>query len=178
MGYEVPGALGVKLAVGDERQVYALVGDGAFLMLNSELVTSLQEGKKITILLVDNKGFHCIDNLQGSKGIPHFGCEFRYRDGASNTLSGGDILIDYATVARGYGCDAFSVTSAAELRAALESARKSTRSVLIDIKTVKKSMTDGYESWWRVGIPEISKKPEVVRAYKEQQEALGKARLY
>lgn len=178
MGYEVPGALGAKLAVGDDRQVYTLVGDGGFLMLNSELVTSIQEGKKITILLVDNKGFHCIDNLQGSKGIPHFGCEFRYRDGASNTLSGDDILIDYATVAKGYGCDSFSVTSAAELQSALEAARKSTRSVLIDIKTVKKSMTDGYESWWRVGIPEISEKPEVVQAYKEQQEMLGKVKLF
>jgi len=178
MGYEVPGAFGAKLAVGDDREVYTLVGDGGFLMLHSELISSLQEGRKITIVLIDNKGFHCIDNLQGSKGIPHFGCEFRYRDAGSNTLSGDDILIDYATVAKGYGCDSFSATTAAEFQAALEAASKSSRSVLIDVKTVKKSMTDGYESWWRVGIPEVSAKKEVVQAYKEQQEMLKKVRLY
>ncbi len=178
MGYEVPGAFGAKLAVGDDREVYTLVGDGGFLMLHSELLSSLQEGKKITVVLVDNMGFHCIDNLQGSKGIPHFGCEFRYRDENTNTLSGEDIPVDYATVARGYGCDSFSARNAAELKEALEAARKSPRSVLIDVKTVKKSMTDGYESWWRVGIPEVSNKREVVEAYREQQEMLGKVKLF
>jgi 3D-(3,5/4)-trihydroxycyclohexane-1,2-dione acylhydrolase (decyclizing) len=178
MGYEVPGAFGAKIAVGKDREVYTLVGDGGFLMLHSELISSLQEHQKITIVLIDNKGFHCIDNLQGSKGIPHFGCEFRYRDDKSNTLSGEDIAIDYAMVARGYGCESFSVGSAAELKDALEAARKSTRSVLIDIKTVKKSMTDGYEAWWRVGIPEVSNKQEVIQAYEEQQEMLKKVRLY
>lgn len=178
MGYEVPGAFGAKLAVGSDREVYTLVGDGGFLMVHSELITSLQENKKITIVLIDNMGFHCIDNLQGSKGIPHFGCEFKYRDTTSNTLSGDDIVIDYATVAKGYGCDTFRATNAAEFSAALDAARGSTRSVLIDVKTVKKSMTDGYESWWRVGIPEVSSKQEVVDAYNEQQKMLGKVRLF
>jgi len=178
MGYEVPGALGAKLAVGDDREVYALVGDGGFLMLHSELLTSLQERKKIVIVLVDNKGFHCIDNLQGSMGIPHFGCEFRYRDAASGTLSGDDMPVDYAAIAAAYGCDSFRATTGAEFTAALAAARKSSRSVLIDVKTVKKSMTDGYESWWRVGIPEVSRKPEVVAAWNAQQEAIKKARQF
>ncbi len=178
MGYEVPGALGAKLAVGKDREVYTLVGDGGFLMLHSELISALQEQQKITIVLVDNMGFHCIDNLQGSKGIPHFGCEFRYRDETSNTLSGDDIAIDYAMVAKGYGCDSFSARTAKELKDALHEARKSIRPVLIDVKTVKKSMTDGYEAWWRVGIPEVSNKKEVVEAYEEQQEMLKKVRLY
>lgn len=178
MGYEVPGALGAKLAVGDDREVYTLVGDGGFLMLHSELLTSLQERKKIVIVLIDNKGFHCIDNLQGSKGIPHFGCEFRYRDEKTGTLSGEDMPVDYAALAGAYGCDAYRATTAAEFEDALKKAKESTRSVLIDVKSVKKSMTDGYESWWRVGIPEVSNKKEVVEAYEEQQEMLKKVKLF
>lgn len=178
MGYEVPGALGVRLAVGREREVYTLVGDGGFLMLHSELVTSLQEGAKIVVVLIDNMGFHCIDNLQNSKGIPHFGCEFRYRENSSGDLSGADIPVDYAMLARSYGCDSWTATTAEEFRHALAEARKSPRSSLIDVKTVKKSMTDGYEAWWRVGIPEISPKPEVVEAWKEQQETITKARQF
>ncbi|TVQ36513.1 MAG: 3D-(3,5/4)-trihydroxycyclohexane-1,2-dione acylhydrolase (decyclizing) [Spirochaetaceae bacterium] len=178
MGYEVPGALGAKLAVKDRGEVYALVGDGGFLMLHTELLTSLQERQKIIIVVVDNKGFHCIDNLQSSKGIPHFGCEFRYRDTASGTLSGEDILVDYAALARAYGCDAHSVKTAEELVAALKAARDADRTVLIDVKTLKKSMTDGYETWWRVGIPEVSPKSKVMDAYREQQEMLQKVRLF
>lgn len=178
MGYEVPGALGAKLAIGDEGEVYTLVGDGGFLMLHTELLTSLQERKKIIILLIDNQGFHCIDNLQVSKGIPHFGCEFLYRRSETGLLEGEAMQVDYAGLARSYGCAAFSAKSADELSEALELARKSDRSALIDIKTVKKSMTDGYEAWWRVGIPEVSEKEEVRRAYAEQEEAIKKARAY
>ena len=78
MGYEVSGALGAKLAAPD-REVYCLVGDGGYLMLHSEIVTAIQEGIKINIILFNNHGFDCIDNLQISQGIPHFGCQFRYR---------------------------------------------------------------------------------------------------
>jgi TPP-dependent trihydroxycyclohexane-1,2-dione (THcHDO) dehydratase len=86
--------------------------------------------------------------------------------------------VDYAGLARSYGCAAFSAKSAEELSKALDRARKSDRSALIDVKTVKKSMTDGYEAWWRVGIPEVSEKEEVRRAYAEQKEAIKKARAY
>ena len=178
MGYEVAGAYGAKLAVGDQREVYALVGDGGFLMQHSELLSSLQERKKIIIVLVDNMGFDCIDNLQISKGIPHFGCEFRYRDASSGMLSGDGMRVDYAGVAKAYGCDSFTATNAEEFGQALSLARKSDRSVLIDVKAVKKSMSEGYESWWRVGIPEVSNKPEVVAAYREQQEALKQVLLF
>ncbi len=178
MGYEVPGALGAKLAIQNHGEVYTLVGDGGFLMLHTELLTSLQERQKIIIVLVDNMGFHCIDNLQNSKGIPHFGCEFRYRDAATGLLSGDDILVDYAALARAYGCDAYSVSTAKDLTAALEAARGADRTVLIDVKTVKKSMTEGYDTWWRVGIPEISQKPEVVEAYQEQLKILPTLRKF
>lgn len=178
MGYEVPGALGAKLAIGDEGEVYALVGDGGFLMLHTELLTSLQERKKIIILLIDNQGFHCIDNLQVSKGIPHFGCEFLYRKSDTGLLEGDAMQVDYAGLARSYGCAAFSARTANELTEALDQARESDRSALIDIKTIKKSMTDGYEAWWRVGIPEVSEKKEVRQAYAEQQEAIKKARAF
>lgn len=90
MGYEVSGAFGVKLAYPD-REIYAMAGDGSFVMLHSELLTSIQEGKKINILLFDNNGFGCIDNLQRSQGIPKFGCELRFRNPETGRLDEGVI---------------------------------------------------------------------------------------
>lgn len=178
MGYEVPGALGTKLAVGNRGEVYALVGDGGFLMLHTELIAAIQERQKIIIVLVDNAGFHCIDNLQNSKGIPHFGCEFKFRNVDTGLLNGDDIPIDYAALARAYGCDSYVAHDAAQFRQALDAAGASDRPVLIDVKTTKKSMTEGYETWWRVGIPEISEKPEVVQAYEEQKDMLARVRQF
>ena len=101
MGYEIAAALGAKLAF-PEQEVYSMVGDGGFLMLHSELVTSLQEGKKINVLLFDNCGFGCINNLQMSNGIGNLATEFRYRD-EKGGLNGGLMPIDFAAVAAGYG---------------------------------------------------------------------------
>ena len=153
----VSGAFGVKLAA-PNQSVYSMVGDGSFVMLHSELLTAIQENVKINIILFDNNGFGCIDNLQRSQGIPKFGCELRYRNPETGKIDGGGDLIpiDYAKIAEGYGCDTWVVHNSEELKQALKEAKKSTVSTLIDIKVDWDSMTDGYMNWWRVGTPEVS----------------------
>lgn len=179
MGYEVSGAFGVKLAA-PNQSVYSMVGDGSFVMLHSELLTAIQENVKINIILFDNNGFGCIDNLQRSQGIPKFGCELRYRNPETGKIDGGGDLIpiDYAKIAEGYGCDTWVVHNSEELKQALKEAKKSTVSTLIDIKVDWDSMTDGYMNWWRVGTPEVSKKEAVVEAHKEMMEEVSKAKQY
>lgn len=168
MGYEVSGALGAKLACPD-KEVYSMVGDASFVMLHSELLTSIQEGLKINVMLFDNNGFGCIDNLQRSQGIPKFGCELKYRNPETGRLDEGgkQIPVDYAKIAEGYGCRTWTVRNSKELRAAMKEARTSDVSTLIDIKVDFDSMSDGYESWWRVGTPQVSEKPSVVKAWKD-----------
>ena len=176
MGYEIAGAFGSKLALPD-REVYAFVGDGAYLMLHSELVTSLQEGAKINVLLFDNIGFGCINNLQMGNGIGNLATEFRKRD-ENGTLLGPLMKIDYAMCAAGYGCKTYTVRTLDELRAALEDSKKQSVSTLIDIKVLPKTMTDGYDAWWHVGIASTSQKPSVQEAYHNKAENLSKARKY
>ena len=176
MGYEISSALGCKLA-NPEREVYAMLGDGSFLMLHSELITSLQEGKKINVLLFDNCGFGCINNLQMSNGVGNLATEFRYRD-EKGGLNGGLIPIDYAKVAAGYGCRTYTVHTIEELKRALRGARRSKVSTLIDIKALPKTMTDGYDSWWNVGAAEVTKSKSGQEAYKRVVENRRRARQY
>ncbi len=177
MGYEVSGALGVKLAAPD-KEVYAMVGDGSYLMLHSELVTSIQERKKINILLFDNMAFGCINNLQMSQGMGSFGTEFRFRNEETGKLDGGLVPIDFAKSAAGYGVKTYTVKTIEELREAIEDSKKQKVSTLIDIKVMPKTMTNGYESWWHVGVPEVSENEKVQRAHKEMKDSLDKARKY
>src|SRR5207253_3012626 len=109
MGYEIAGGLGVKMA-DPSRQVYVLVGDGSYLMLSSEIVTSIQEGYKLTIVLLDNGGFQCIRGLQMSTGSPSFGNEMRYRDGESGRLEGPFVPVDFAMNAESLGAVAYRAT--------------------------------------------------------------------
>ncbi|THF84063.1 3D-(3,5/4)-trihydroxycyclohexane-1,2-dione acylhydrolase (decyclizing) [Cohnella fermenti] len=168
MGYEVSGAFGAALAEPD-RNVYALVGDGSYLMLHSELVTSLQEGVKITVVLLDNSGFQCIHNLQRSRGSDGFGNEFRYRSPASGRLDGDSLPIDFAAHARSLGADAYTARTAEELREALLKAREGTKSTLIEVKVLAGTNTGDYESWWRVDVPEVSVSPKVNEARKREE---------
>ncbi|MHA7964662.1 3D-(3,5/4)-trihydroxycyclohexane-1,2-dione acylhydrolase (decyclizing) [Paenibacillus sp. CAU 1782] len=172
MGYEVSGAFGAALA---DRNVYALVGDGSYLMLHSELVTSLQEGVKITVLLFDNHGFQCIHNLQREHGSDGFGNEFRYRDG-SDRLDGAYLPIDFAAHARSMGVKAYTATTEEELRSALQQASKESTSTLIDIKVLPGTNSGGYESWWRVGVPEVSASNKVEAAHERMSKRSGEAR--
>lgn len=177
MGYEVAGALGVKIAE-PSKEVYAMVGDGSYQMLHSELVTSLQENKKINVLLFDNSGFGCINNLQMGNGMGSFGTEFRYRNQETRKLNGAIMKIDFAASAAGYGVKTYRVTSIEQLREALKDAKKQTVSTLIDIKVLPKTMTNGYESWWHVGVAEVSNSPSVQASYESKVSNLQKARSY
>ena len=176
MGYEVSAALGAKLAF-PEREVYSMCGDGSFLLMHSELVTSLQEGKKINVMLFDNAGFGCINNLQMSNGIGNLATEFRYRD-EKGGLNGGIMPIDYAMVAHGYGCKTYTATTLEELQAALEDAKKQNVSTLIDIKVLPKTMTDGYGAWWNVGLASTAKAQQQKTAYEALVQSREKARKY
>ncbi|MGR3779124.1 3D-(3,5/4)-trihydroxycyclohexane-1,2-dione acylhydrolase (decyclizing) [Bacillus paramycoides] len=177
MGYEVAGALGAKLAE-PSKEVYAMVGDGSYQMLHSELVTSLQENKKINVLLFDNSGFGCINNLQMGNGMGSFGTEFRYRNQETRKLNGAIMKIDFAASAAGYGVKTYRVTSIEQLQEALKDVKKQTVSTLIDIKVLPKTMTNGYESWWHVGVAEVSNSQSVQASYESKVSNLQKARSY
>lgn len=176
MGYEIAGALGSKLAEPD-REVYAMCGDGSYLMLHSELVTSIQEHRKINVLLFDNSGFGCINNLEMSNGIGNLATEFRYRDQEGKLL--GDLIpIDFAACAAGYGVKTYRVKNMEELDAALRDSLRQEVSTLIDIKVLPKTMTDGYGAWWHVGVAGTSENEKVRSAYENKQKNLEKARKY
>ena len=177
MGYEIAGALGSKLAE-PNREVYAMAGDGSFLMLHSELVTSLQEGVKINVLLFDNASFGCINNLQMEQGLDALCTELRYRDGDKPIREGEFMNIDFAKVAEGYGCVTYTARTEDELRAALADALKQSRSTLIDIKVAPKTMTHGYDGWWNVGVTQNPRTAKQESAKKDRAEHLGRARKY
>ena len=177
MGYEVAGALGVKLAIGDKHEVYSFCGDGSFNMLHGELITACQEHKKINICLFDNASFGCINNLQVGHGNVTLCTELRYRN--KDGLFGNFMNIDYAKVAEAYGCKSYSVRTMEELVAAFEDAKKVKNiPVLFDIKVLPKTMTDGYSSWWRVGDTEVSERKENLAAYADLQAHLKEVRKY
>ena len=177
MGYEICGALGAKMACPD-REVYSMVGDGSFLMLHSELYTAVQENKKVNIMLFDNSGWGCIENLQNNQGTDTFGTRFTRRNDTSGLLDGEVITTDYAKIAEGYGCKAYRVFTEEELYAALEDSKKQIVPTLFDIKVGHKSMTDGYDSWWRVGVAEVSESETVKACYEDMKANIEKARLY
>lgn len=177
MGYEVNAALGVKMAEPD-KEVYSMVGDGSYMMLHSELPTSIQERQKINVVLFDNMTFGCINNLQIGHGMGSFGTEFRFRNEKTGKLDGGFVPVDFAMNAASYGCKTYKVTTAEELKAALEDAKKQTVSTLIDIKVLPKTMLHGYGHWWRVGQPQVSKSETVRKAYEALKVELAKARQY
>jgi 3D-(3,5/4)-trihydroxycyclohexane-1,2-dione acylhydrolase (decyclizing) len=177
MGYEVAAGLGAKIAH-PEREVVVIIGDGAYTMLHTELLTSIQEGKKIIVVVLDNAGFHCIDNLQTSQGIVHYGNEWRTRDEKSGLLSGASLVVDYALNAESWGAVGLRAENPEQLAQAVRQALAAERSTLIHCKVAPKSMTDGYESWWRVGTAEVSNNPAVVEAWSEMQGEIAKTRKF
>lgn len=177
MGYEVSAAVGVKIAE-PAREVYALLGDGSYLMAHSELVTSIQEGKKINVVLFDNMANGCINNLQIGNGMDSFGTEFRFRNHDTNRLNGGLVPIDFAKNAQAYGCKTYRVTNEVELRAALVDAKRQSVSTLIDVKVLPKTMAHGYGCWWHVGVAEVADSERVQQARARSVAQLAKARKY
>jgi 3D-(3,5/4)-trihydroxycyclohexane-1,2-dione acylhydrolase (decyclizing) len=170
MGYEVSGALGAKLAA-PEQEVYSLVGDGSFLLMHSEFITALQYNQKVNVVLFDNSGWGCINNLQMENGSDSFHTEFRTHD---NKI----LNIDYAKVAEGYGAKTYRVNTVEQLKAALEDAKQQEVSTLIDIKVLPKTMTDGYDCWWNVGVAEVSHKESIQKAYEARKQKLETAKQY
>ena len=177
MGYEVPGALGAKIAE-PQKEVYAFVGDGGFLMSHAELSTSIQEGKKINVLLFDNHGHQCIHNLQRSQGIDTFGTVFRHREDNTGELTGQYVPIDYTSIAKGYGAKVYKVRNLEDLKNAIEQSKNDQVSTLIEIKVLPGTMTEGYESFWRVGTAQVAEDPNVVKAAKSMRDSVKKAKPY
>ncbi|MCI8442233.1 MAG: 3D-(3,5/4)-trihydroxycyclohexane-1,2-dione acylhydrolase (decyclizing) [Provencibacterium sp.] len=175
MGYEVAATLGVKMAE-PENEVYAVVGDSSFQMLHSEIMTIQQEQRKVNILVFDNCGFGCINNLEMNHGIGSLATEFRYTDGKKPT--GALIPVDYAKIGEGYGLKTYTCRTVEELGAALEDAKGQTRSCLFDLKVLPKTMTEGYESWWNVGIATVSEKQSVQKACEGVLEGRSESRAY
>ncbi|MHA1339502.1 MAG: 3D-(3,5/4)-trihydroxycyclohexane-1,2-dione acylhydrolase (decyclizing) [Promethearchaeota archaeon] len=185
MGYEIAAALGIKY-VSPSSNVWAIQGDGGYLMMHTEIVTSLMENQKIIILLFDSQGFNSINSLatgMGSvgfgKGSKGFGNELRDRDPETDKLIGPFHQIDYAANARSYGATAYTVNSLEELKEALLKAKKETKTTLIHIKIKQFSQTGNYGgSWWRVGVPEVSTMPTVQKAREELDKHMKNARKY
>ena len=179
MGYEVASALGAKIACPDQ-EVYAMCGDGSFDMLHSELITSVQTGHKINVMLFDNASFGCINNLEVGQGNASICTEKNMLEpGVTNGIHKGKVIqVDYAAIGAAYGCKTYTVKTLDELKAAIEDAKKQTVSTLIDMKVLPKTMSAGYENWWRVGVAEVSTKPEVQAARKAIEDHLFEARHY
>ncbi|HEY3182714.1 MAG TPA: 3D-(3,5/4)-trihydroxycyclohexane-1,2-dione acylhydrolase (decyclizing) [Gaiellaceae bacterium] len=176
MGYEIAGGLGVKMAA-PEREVYVLVGDGSYLMLSSEIVTSVQEGLKLTIVLVDNRGYNSIGSLSRSLGTDGFGTLFRYRrNGSLPVDSDGStdyLPVDLAANAESLGAHVIRAGSVDELRAALDEAKQQDRTTVIAIEVDRYEGVPGYESWWDVPVAEVSTVESVREAREQYEQARG-----
>ena len=172
MGYEIAGGLGVKMAAPD-REVFVMVGDGSYLMMAQELVTAVQEGIKLVVVLVQNHGFASIGNLSESLGSQRFGTSYRYRSGTVETggrLDGDLLPTDLATNAESLGADVLRVGTVEELRAALAKARASDRTTVVHIETDPSVPAPDSESWWDVPVAEVSalESTQAARATYEQ----------
>jgi 3D-(3,5/4)-trihydroxycyclohexane-1,2-dione acylhydrolase (decyclizing) len=182
MGYEIAGGLGVKRgldALDDDRDVIVMVGDGSYLMLNSELVTAVAEGIKIIVVLVQNHGYASIGHLSETVGSDRFGTKYRTYDADARNFQGDQVLpVDLAANARSYGLDVVEIapgaTATADLHAAVVAAKASTRSTLIHIESDPLVYAPDGEGWWDVPIPAVSTLPSTQRAraaYEEQRRA-------
>jgi 3D-(3,5/4)-trihydroxycyclohexane-1,2-dione acylhydrolase (decyclizing) len=171
MGYEIAGGLGIKMAA-PEREVYVMVGDGSYLMMSSEIITSIQEGYKLTIVLVDNSGFSSIGALSRSVGSQGFGTHYRYRKGGSIGLDTeqdpGEVLpVDLATNAESFGAYVIRAKTVGEFNDALAEAKSAYRTVVIHVPVDRYEGVPSYESFWDVPMAEVSEMDSVVAARKE-----------
>ncbi len=175
MGYEIAGGLGIKMA-DPSREVYVMVGDGSYLMMPSEVVTSVQEGYKLNIVLIDNHGFASIAALSESAGSGGFGTRFRHRDPATGALSGAPLPVDYAANARSLGAHVLVARDLAALRSALEEARRQPCTTVIVVETDPSVRVPGYESWWDVPVSEVATLASVRQARQAYEVAQRKER--
>ncbi len=176
MGYEIAGGLGVKMAA-PEREVYVMVGDASYLMLNSEIPTAVQEGVKIIIVLVDNHGYASIGGLSKAVGSDGFGTKYRYRT-ESGQLDGDVLPVDYAANAASLGAVVFRASNKDELANALLQAQALNQTACIVVETDRSQRVGGYESWWDVAVAEVSENPEVQNAREGYETAKQKQRHF
>lgn len=170
MGYEIAGGLGVKLAKPHD-DVIVMLGDGSYMMMNSEIATSVMLGKKLTIVVLDNRGFGCINRLQMATGGANF--NNLLKDTFHETLP----EIDFAAHAASMGAWVRKAASIAELESALAEAAKVERTTVLVIDTDPLISTEAGGHWWDVAVPEVSVRPQVNAARKEYEEALKGQRL-
>ena len=178
MGHEVPGAMGYKMARADSSEVYAVVGEGTWLLGNPEIVSAVQEGIKITVLLITNDGYQSIRDLQERKTGSLFGTELRYRTADEKRLTGEVLAVDFFANAKSLGCQAFFAEEIDELERALVSAREETGPVVIVCPVEPFKMLPGGDCWWDVGIAETSLNTKMLDIYEEHAKERQSQRLY
>jgi 3D-(3,5/4)-trihydroxycyclohexane-1,2-dione acylhydrolase (decyclizing) len=177
MGYEIAGALGVKLA-DPSREVFALVGDGSYLMMAQEIVTAVSEGIKLVIVLIQNHGFSSIGSLSESLGSQRFGTRYRYRNPETGMLDGATLPVDLAANAESLGADVIRATDIDEFRTALMSAMSSDRTTVIYIETDPLAPVPSSESWWDVPVSQVAAIDSTREAYDTYLAAKRKQRSY
>jgi 3D-(3,5/4)-trihydroxycyclohexane-1,2-dione acylhydrolase (decyclizing) len=175
MGYEIAGGLGVKMAAPD-REVYVMLGDGSYLMMSNEIVTSIQEGFKLIIILIDNHGFSSIGGLSESVGSDGFGTRYVYRQKENGQLSGDNLPVDFAANARSLGAHVIKTDNLPELKSALDEAKKQAKTTVIVVETDREERVPGYESWWDVPVAEVSEIEAVQEVYADYKIAKEKER--
>jgi 3D-(3,5/4)-trihydroxycyclohexane-1,2-dione acylhydrolase (decyclizing) len=176
MGYECAAGIGVSMAY-PGHQIWVMIGDGNYLMMNSEIVTSIQEGIKFNIILLNNSGFQSIGGLSESLGCQRFGTEYRYREEQSGRLTGNNIPVDFAGNARSLGAYVIEATDIPSFRKAMEEAKKQTRTTVITINTNLYKCGPDY-AWWEVPVAEVSEIDTVQEAYRTYVEKKKKQRYY
>jgi len=176
MGYECAAGIGAKLACPD-REIYVMVGDGNYLMMNNEIVTAIQEGIKFIIILLNNNGFGSIGNLSQSVGSERFGTRYRYRDHDTGQLSGNILPVNFALNARSLGAVVYESNDIDSLKKALAEAKKQKVTTIITIDTDLYKGVPGY-AWWEVAVSEVAEIETVKEAYKKYKEEKKRQRYY
>jgi 3D-(3,5/4)-trihydroxycyclohexane-1,2-dione acylhydrolase (decyclizing) len=177
MGYEIAGGLGAALA-DPSRDVYVMVGDASYLMMNTEIVTMVQEQIKVIIVLLDNHGYASIGGLSKSVGSDGFGTKYRYRT-ASDQLDGETLPIDFAANCASLGAHVIKALTREAFANALVEARAVTgKPVCIITETDRRQRVGGYESWWDVGVAEVSENPAVMESRERYEQAKANERWF
>lgn len=177
MGYEIAGGLGVKMA-DPGRDVYVMVGDGSYLMLAQEIITSVQEGYKLIVVLVNNEGHSSIGGLSRATGAQGFATRFRYRDEESGQLQGEFLPVNLAANAASLGAKVIEAKTLLELKAALHDAREAAQTTVVKIDVDYDEQVPRYESWWDVPIAQVSEVDSAKAAYEEYEVERQKERYF
>ncbi len=176
MGYEIAGGLGAKMA-DPSREIYVMVGDGSYLMMSTEIVTSIQEGYKLTIILINNNGYASIGGLSGSLGTEGFGTHYKFRDEKSGQLDGNYLPVDLATNAESLGAHVIRTKGIADFKQALKDAKTIDKTTVVYIESDREERVDGY-AWWEVPLAQVSTIDSVKESFEKLQNNKKKQRLY